>query len=281
MTQISPSLKSKSTYLGNALAERVAVSHPYNALKNVQAIGEELYAEARVELPIGLEKLPMSAAEIGRHGAITGLYGVAYKQKDDLRRYYLAQEAFYEGHGPKGGHGLISFQAEVVSLAKREAAAIVRASHEGAAIATLRVKYSLLQEKVFGRLFETTKKPSLKTSRYSAELSGKFEKQGSMNEFVVPSLPVEVCSGHFETHPALPVAAMMSRLSQQAGGELGRPYWVKQAAIKAERLCWAGEEVRFRTRHKGSEGPDHYYECEALGSGIVKGSMELTLTTLS
>jgi 3-hydroxymyristoyl/3-hydroxydecanoyl-(acyl carrier protein) dehydratase len=258
--------------------QRICVRPPYFALEDLSLEGERLTAYTRAETPIELEPAPMSAAELGRHAAISGLSLVALLQKDDDRRYYLAQRAecdYFKSEAPFGSR--VKFEAKLLEMDKRAARVTVEASLEDQAIAQFTISYSILTERTFERLFARYQKPTYPTpSPYAKPLSETYERGELWAETKV-TIPAWACVGHFDGYPALPVAMLMSQLSYLAGQIMGQPYFVPKGLVEANDLCWADKEVTFRADLVAIEGITARFSCTASLEGRIVGEMSVWL----
>jgi hypothetical protein len=289
-----PRLSNHDRTLAARLVQRVCVRPPYLALNDVLVEGTRMRAEARAESPAFGEIGPMPAAEIGRHAAIAGLLHAAARQRDDDRRYYLAREAsctYVANDAPYGTP--VAFESEVVELSKRGCRAHVVVTAAGHPLARVELAYAILTEAAFGRLFRTRAKPTPPAPNpYGALLATHFESGTDWAEQVVPALPVASCVGHFDGHPALPVAQLMGQLSYLAGRLVGggaRPYRVVRGEIEADDLAWAGERATFRVRRVEAAsdanaapdaGADHCFDCVALADEREVGRMRLWIASV-
>ena len=261
----------------NNLLERICVRPPYFALRDLHFDGATLCAKAKPELPVGAELLPMSAAEIGRHAAIAGLSCAALHQKDDERRYYLAQEAEYTGYALEAA-GEPSFRATLTGLDKRAARAGVEVDVGGVRVAHVEVRYTVLTDAAFTRLFKTQEGRTVTTPGYVGTVEGRLVAEPDALSLRLSEVPLEICAGHFERHPAVPVAVLMSQLSHLAGSFLGgAPYHVVKASIKADNLCWAGADLSFEVKRGERAHTLHAFDCRAVSGGAVKARMDLAL----
>ena len=260
------------------LLERICVRPPYFALKNIHRYGAALHATAYAERAITNEAGPMQASEICRHAAICGLSAVALTFQDDERRYYLAQDATYQGFDNPAPYGAaVSFEAALVDQNKRQATADITVTAGGQMLAQLRVTYTILSEPSFRRLFR---------SKYSATFSqvqadrmpdppaGEFSVSGATSVLTLPSIPEEACAGHFENYPAMPVAVLMGQLGLVAGRMFAAPYWVESATMAASDFCWAGETARFEVTPLAEPGT---YTGTAFASDAPVSEMTVRL----
>lgn len=267
-----------------ALFRRICVRPPYFALQNLELSGGCLSAIGSVELPLGGERSPMSAAEVGRHAAIVGLCCAALAQRDDARRYYLAQRADYQGFVPADPQGVVRFKGDVQRLDKRAAVVKVGAEVGGAPLAEVEVAYTVLTAPAFERLFRdraqpTSTVPTPGDAGYDGELTGVLERTPDTLRLRVAAIPLEVCAGHFDGFPAMPVAVLMSQLSRLAGGLMNGPYHVTAGLIEADDLLWAGSEAIFEAKRVFERGREHRFRCLTYSGGYIKGKMELTFMT--
>ena len=259
------------------LLNRICVRPPYFNLQRLHLADGSLHAVAPAELKIPQERSPMSAAEMGRHAAIAGLCASALAQEDDTRRYYLAQRAQFTGCRAGSSRGEVGFRARLTHLDKRQADAQVAVTAGGAPLASLEVHYTVLTEAAFERLFRAKQSASVLTPGYAAELDGTLYKGRDEAVFDVPVISLDVCAGHFERYPALPVAVLMSYLTRLGGKLVRGPYRPVYGVVEANDLCWAGEGVRFEVERTRQDGSQHHFLGRAVSGGVVKGKMTFAL----
>lgn len=233
-----------------ALLGRICVSRPYFALENLRAHEDYFYASARADLPMGREVGPMSSAEISRHAAIAGLCGAALAQKDDDRRFYLAQRAEFYGLPNGAPYGVpVAFAARLESLSKRGARSSISVTAEGEPLAQLEVAYTILTEYAFKRLFRHRFRTTLPQTQMSSTLPGRRHVTPDRAVHAVAAVPEVACAGHFADHPALPVALLVGQLGDTAASLLETDtFRGVRASVSATDLCWAGEAVQFEAR---------------------------------
>jgi hypothetical protein len=279
-----PSLLTDHVY-NNALLGRICVRAPYFALHNTSFDGTRFSAFGPTELPLGVEQTPMSAGDIGRHGAIAGLCCAALSQRDETRRYYLAQRAEYTGFCLGTNPAAVRFESELEYLDKRSAVAQVRARVAEQTLAEMRVSYTILTVAAFQRLFRDraqTTPEVLPGEHYQGGLTGVLEQTPDVCRLTVESIPVSVCAGHFTGYPAMPVAALMNQLSRLAGQMVGgQPYYVAEGAVSADDLLWAGSGAVFEVRRSSPAGEINRFSCRVTSGGRVKGEMDITLALVS
>jgi 3-hydroxymyristoyl/3-hydroxydecanoyl-(acyl carrier protein) dehydratase len=263
------------------LLQRICVRPPYFALEHIALEGERFSAYARAETLVALEPAPMSAAELGRHAAISGLSLIALLQKDDDRRYYLAQKADCDYFKSEAEFGTqVKFEAKPLEIDKRAARVSVHASVNGEAIAQFTISYTILTERTFERLFARHQKVTYPAPSPYANLLSEIFERGEMWAETKVTIPVWACVGHFDGYPALPVAMLMSQLSYLAGQIMGEPYFVPKGLVEANDLCWADKEVIFRAELMAIEGITARFHCTASIEGQTVGQMSVWLESI-
>jgi hypothetical protein len=265
---------------------RICVRPPYFALRDPTRVGARLEATVVAEAPPFLEVGPMTAAELGRHAAIAGLLHAATEQADDGRRYYLARQASCRYRPSDARYGTpVRLHSSVAELGKRDARVRVEASVAGAPLASFELRYAILPEAAFERLFRTRARPTPAAANpYGRLLATDYRRDGDAVEQVIDGLPVEACVGHFDGHPAMPVAVLMGQLSYLAGqlfdageGRALAPFRVVRGEIEADDLAWAGERAHFRVVRDGSDADGRRFRCSAEANGRSVGQMQLWL----
>lgn len=232
-----------SEVLPDDLLSRICVRPPYFALQNVRLEGDLLVADAKAELPQGLALGPMRPGDLSRHGAIAGLCALALRQKDDERRYYLATGATFTGYLSQAPYGAqLRFEAEITRFGKRDGSVFITAYNYQERVATLDVTYTILNTLLFERLNAHRRQPTPRTELEPVTVKD-IRWQGNTGRYQIPTLPVEMCAGHFDDFPAAPVALLMDQLAQIAERFVNRPSYIAHGQIEADRLCWAGEAV--------------------------------------
>jgi hypothetical protein len=258
------------------LAGRICVRPPYVALRDTSWDGGEFSALASAEFPTSLEVGPMSAAERGRHGAIAGLCALAMSQPDSARRYYLAQKASYRGYFSRASYGAsIRFSAHVEELSKRFGRATIGATVLDSAekLMDLSVDYLVLPEPTFERLFREHRQ----ATPSGQQLALPHALRSAPGVRTIPSLPASLCLGHFDHFPALPLAILIWELTQMAGEMFASPYWIPEARLSADSLCWAGRPVRFEVAPSSSSLHEGRYATRAVNAQEVVAEMQLAL----
>jgi hypothetical protein len=264
------------------ILRRVCVRPPYFALQDLSLTGRSLEATARAEAPSFGEIGPITAADLGRHAAILGLTHVAASQRDDARRYYLAQraECAYLAGGQTRGTP-VRLASEVIEHTKRACRVHVEATAAGLPLASFDLWYAILPESAFCRLFRSRARETPSApSPYGRLLQTEFDRGRDWAEQVVDPLSVSACVGHFDGYPALPVAVLMGQLSYLAGrlaSDGAASYRVVRGSIDATDLAWAGERARFRVERDGVEGHRQRFACSVHAEDRRVGTMTLWL----
>ena len=266
-----------SEVLPNDLLSRICVRPPYFALRNVRLEGDFLVADAKAELPQGLALGPMRPGDLSRHGAIAGLCALALKQKDDERRYYLASSATFTGCLSQAPYGAqLRFEAEVTSFGKREGSVFITAYNYQERIATLDVTYTILTTSLFERLNAHRRQHTPRVELKPVTVND-ISWRGNTGLYQIPTLPVEMCAGHFDDFPAAPVALLMDQLAQIAEQFVDRPSFIAYGQIEADRLCWAGEPVDLSMTKVSGDMLETQLQGMITSAATPVGKMQLLL----
>jgi hypothetical protein len=273
------------------LMSRICVRPPYFALRDLGWSGGLLSATATAESSRTLEDGPMRAAELGRHGAIAGLCAAALSQGERAtRNYYLAQRADYRGYPSRAAYGApVRFNARVIDLGKRQVRALVQAVLLDAPTEPLmevEVAYAILAETTFERVFRHRRQPTQPSTRFRPLSAREVATDGLSAVSSFKAVPLEVCAGHFDNYPALPVAVALGEMCRVAGALFGRRHFIPEATIEAEDLCWAGERVEFSASRVQDAASDcglaatadaARFSCMANAEGRAIGRTTFTL----
>lgn len=272
-----------------AALRRICVRPPYFALRDGVREGRFLHASAVAESPPFLERGPMPAAEVGRHAAIAGLLHAALEQRDDARRYYLARQAtcvYAPNAAPYGAP--VSLRTEVVDLDRRAAHVVVEAHTDAGSLAQVELRYAILTEPAFERLFRNRGQANpTSPSPFGQLLSEGYEHHGDVVCQTIDSIPVAACTGHFDGFPAMPVAVLMGQLAFLAGrlfdDDRGAPspFRVTRGEIAADDLVWAGESARFVVARNGADADGRRFRCQVDVADRTVATMALWLTEAS
>ncbi len=150
---------------------RVYIRPPHFTLDDFVWDGVMLKTATSAETPAFRERGPMSAAELGRHAAITGICRTALAQRDGAQCCHLLRRAFcrYEpSHLPFGS--LVAFEAELLALEGSYAQTRVRA-YAAQRLASFDISYAVLDEAAFGRLAgQQGQKPDRASNSYASPI---------------------------------------------------------------------------------------------------------------
>jgi hypothetical protein len=276
MNQETDQLSSLHAMTGQALADRICVSPPYFALRNLHW-GSQLLASAVAEANPHGERGPMTAAEIGRHAAIAGLSSIALSQPTSRRHYYLAQGArcrFFPSDRPFGTE--VDFMATPGPLQPRKVTASIKAVIGETLLAECEVDYALLRDDLFARLFAKRKlDDALVQGHHREPLPLRML---STSRGVIDAVPRSACAGHFAGYPALPVAVLTGNFVHLAARSLNiSRYRIASADVEADALAWADEEVTLDVAVTDESAGDVIFECTAHSGSQRIGRMRLGL----
>lgn len=235
------------------IASLICVTRPYYALQDLRSVRPgHVEAVVPIQSPPGRQTQVISLGEVGRHLAVLGLTAAATNNTATGRHFYLAHRAvgrmYAAGESPAPGplHGIASIQGQ--NRRKALAHTELRDS-AGTLIARMDVQYKVMTAAVFRRLMGTPAvadaEPGPNPYRHAMPISdvSVHSGRGSAKLDVRP----EMCRGHFDGYPALPVAvagyasfALFHRVLDQVVGPDAR--WRCGAfRLKADNLAAAGQ----------------------------------------
>lgn len=243
-----------------SILERISVTAPYFALKNLQVDFNDVYCSFTTELINIAELGPISGAEVGRHMAILGSVVLARQNPRNARHYYLATDALIKRciFKPSSNNQLFA-RARMVELNRKKGLVTGEIlDQEGNVLYEVEVTYMVLVESIFERMFanhrietitDTTVNPYTEDSNFydlKLDVQACYATIGQ----VVP----ENCPGHFNNFPALPVARMGTSMGKLGGMHFmhlnpseKKKYYIAHAELHAKQLVFVGENVKFRT----------------------------------
>jgi 3-hydroxymyristoyl/3-hydroxydecanoyl-(acyl carrier protein) dehydratase len=167
----------------------------------------------------------------------------------------------------------------------------------------LSVRYQVLQERLFQRMFSAHKQ-ELRTRERPAEVLAErssfshlrrnpyqsalplvaMERSAERGVAFLPEVTSQLCSGHFPLYPAMPIALLMHGLSGLAGDVLRERlgddtrYAVSRAEVQADHLVFAGQSLTFEANWLRHEAGQDVFSTQArLANGTVAGEMTLAL----
>ena len=269
------------------ILDKICVQAPYNRVQDLAASGAH-GVEARVsfEAPPGFESGPLASAEIGRHLAILGSCALARNNASERRHYYLAQQALlrrFETAAASEGEALRMVAIPVGN----DSAEVVLTNHREQTVATLSVSYRVLSDRLFARLFRGQRRvtPAAVDGQSPYATPVVFEQETQELDSATALLrevTPELCQGHFDDYPALPVAILMDGINRLATSHLDRTlaknFRLTTCAVSAERLAFAGESVEFSVKRTLEERQSVIYHGVARRAGDETVFGEATLT---
>ncbi len=259
MGVISHDLKSRNSQ-AEGLKDLIKVKSPYFALKNLHFEYGELTADIPLEQTSHLEPFGMSTAEVGRHLAILGSLALANINPIKEPHYYLASDAILERcHARPGGSGVYSGKITSCNLEKRrgEAQALIY-SPSGELFYNVEVKYTVLTEEVFNRMFKNNKLETKNLGYYNPyRFEGTLHGLQLAPKKSTASMGVVLkkhCIGHFDNFPAMPVARLGGTMAELAGLHLNnilnnhdQEYCMKRTEIHAKSFIFAGKKINLES----------------------------------
>ncbi|SDU92396.1 hypothetical protein [Pseudomonas mucidolens] len=245
------------------MASSIAVQRPYFAFRSLYKVLSEwdIWGDFKPEQPLGSESGPLATAEAGRHLAILGSCAAALSQTEGERVYYLAAQAKWDlqchstDFTPRQ---LMTARAKIVDRSRKMVTAKTELLIEGRLFGTLSVRYQILAEKTFEKLFSSHREP-IRSPSVSSPYTRAFPLSVlalSAREITASSIgfsPV-LCEGHFPEYPMWPVAVVMYGMSQVTARlldhRMGRNvfYRVLYAVIEADELVPANKQLVFSAR---------------------------------
>jgi hypothetical protein len=157
---------------------------------------------------------------------------------------------------------------------------------DGVTIYDLRVGYKVIQADLFGKLFKgnyTDNTTTAPINPYAAPMPlHNMVHAGDQMSASLGVIRKELCVGHFDYYPALPVAILSSTMLELAGEHLrhltsnhGLAFTIHAARLKADCLAFAGKEVSLKCRLLGKGLGTYSFSITAESSrGATVGSIE-------
>ncbi len=248
---------------GPELAARIEVTAPYYALDALRPTGSHgVSAEVTPEQPTYGECDKFSAAEVGRHLAILGSCALARNNPAAGKHFYLATSAQYRANLcalPTESPTFTAFAQPTLQDRRRGTAVAQLRGQSGIPLYDLVTNYQILTPALFRRalrsITEERSTPLAATSAVTQSSPYSVERDLGPSTIVDghlvakrPIVSAQECVGHFEEHPCLPVAIVMSDLARAADSLLTHthghtPYLVARANVRANRLIPAGTQI--------------------------------------
>lgn len=242
------------------MAGSIAVQRPYFAFDSLYKVSGEwdIWGDFKPEQPLGSELAPLATAEAGRHLAILGSCAAALSQVEGERVYYLASRAQWDlRYNPMrfGQTPLMTARAKIVERSRKMVVARTELLIKGQLYAELSVRYQVLAEKTFKKLFSNHLVPTASNSLGSpyAEAFPLLVLTLSEQEITAESVGFSAarCEGHFVDYPMWPVAVVMYGLSQVMSRlldhKMGRaaPFRLLHVTLAADELVPADKQLVF------------------------------------
>lgn len=239
------------------IAPLICVSRPYYALENLRSTTPgHATAVIPIQTPSGRQSQVISLGEVGRHLAVLGLSAGATTEPQAGRCYYLANRAVGRMYpaGESPAPGPLTGSAVIQSRNRRQVVAHTELRDSaGSLVARMDVQYKVIPAAVFHRLMGMPAEPVAELPLTSGE--NPYETAMPVRDVSVHQrcgsakldVKAEMCRGHFDGFPALPVSMagyasfeLFHTLLDEAAGPDSR--WRCGAfRLKAEHLAAAGQ----------------------------------------
>ncbi len=245
--------------LEDYLKSLIEVTEPYYALTNL-SIDEEniLKADVNKQLDCDHEVKGMSYSEAGRHLAILGSLALANSNPLKEKHYYLATKAYvkrvYQQAYDEIEH--VGYMSTIHFDRKKGIAKGYLNTKTGKKIYTITVEYQVLSGRLFERMFKQHKQvtPCIEGYNPYRERIPLFDLKTD-KESCSATLGVinkDICVGHFDDYPALPVARIAQVLTSIAGIQnnasgLQEPMKIKHVILYAKSFLFAGESMSVKS----------------------------------
>ena len=284
-TMTEPMRRDGRTELTHDALARISVKPPYFGLRDLEWAAEGvLAASVPVAPPPAPEVGAAEAAQIARHLAILGSCAAALAREDDKTHHYLAVSASYE-RAESSPDSPVDEPMRATARAdwadKRTAVATMRLESAGGELMnSLEVTYAVLAPSMFARLNPIVNVVAPNTSVHSPLIVD--HGAGRITADCGP-IPLDLCAGHFPSHPAAPVALVMGRLVLAARhavcSRLGEQlaYRVEGGMVEASRLAQAGQQLVLETEYVEPTDSGHRVSGTALADGEPVGSVSVRL----
>ncbi len=194
------------------LLEKISVTPPYFAFSQCYRFEDLLIAPVHREQAIMFEAAPITSAETSRHLAILGSCAIGLEQTE--RHYYIAHKGRI-----RAGQQLNSFTSEVdiplyaIALplwhkGKEAAACTMLVTATGEILFQSKIGYQVISRKVFRRIFRDYVSPtehSLLNPYKSIAMLENVSIDGNVLTAQIPEITPQMCAGHFDDIPMLPI----------------------------------------------------------------------------
>ncbi len=258
--------------LENYLKSLIEVTEPYYALEDLSIDDEGvLKADVQKQLDCAHEEKGMSYSEAGRHLAILGSLALANSNPVKEKHYYLATKAFVKRvyQKPYDEIDHVGFMKTILFNRKKGVANGHLKTKSGKLVYTITVEYQVLSNRLFERMFKQHKQDTpfvegFNPYRDSIPLFDLLTSKESCTA-TLGTINKDVCVGHFEDYPALPVARIAQVLTSIASiqnNEVERkikPLRIKHVVLYAKSFLFAGEQMSVKSIYEPQ--PQMTEEC--------------------
>jgi hypothetical protein len=264
----------------------ICVSRPYFALSDLRQI-----TPGEVSADISAETDPMGQAasigmgEVGRHLAILGLCGAATVNPCSGRHFYLARTAHLQWLAPVGerstpdasrlhGHA----HAKFVNPRNAQADTELTDQH-GQVLAKVQLEYQVMTTAIFAHLIANAAAqrvilgypaPASAVSPYSRALpltAMRWDRDVLSAQLEVSA---DLCAGHFDDFPMLPVAiagsamtAMLDHAVRRFTNNPAARWLTRTVDVAAKQFAPVGSTVTFTLRPGPKSGTTRSFHCYA------------------
>ncbi|MGT0250599.1 hypothetical protein [Burkholderia pyrrocinia] len=281
------------------ICRRTAVERPYFAFNELFLdFTGTVIGEVQREHPLGHEYGPLGSAEIGRHLAILGSCAAAAVTDNDDRLYYLATHAelsrsrLVQDNFPTD-EKYRAFATVVDRTARTLLVRTAMQAGENTPFVSLLVKYKILSEPLFARLFSNfavAEDCAGDESPYTKPISLSWSAPND-NSIIARSfgLTPRECAGHFRGYPAWPVSiiasCMLRSVERLLHHVLQSPVqWITNSCnLDAYELIPAAASVVFSITYNGIvDRQQHRFTCEAyVGEKLCARLVTVTSTLVN
>ncbi|MHC8348493.1 hypothetical protein ACYZT7_03705 [Pseudomonas sp. RT4P38] len=268
------------------MATSIAVQPPYFAFTQLYTLDDEwgIYGDFTPEQPQGQERGPLATAEAGRHMAILGSCAAARAQAEGGRVYYLASNAQWElrYYSTRTWQTLnMTARAKIVEQSRKSVTARTQLLVDGQLYGELLVRYQVLAEKTFEKLFACHRTADLAPCGKSpyAEAIPLSVVAISDKEIIARSVGVSAarCAGHFPGYAEWPVAVVMGGFAQTMSRlldlKMGRAvsYRLEHVTLDALELVPGDKQLEFSAyvSAMSTDGKSCNVVCSATYAGRV------------
>ncbi len=207
------------------ILNKICVSPPYFAFKEIYQYGSMLIAPIDPQQIIEFECTPMSSAEAGRHLAILGSCSLAIGEVE--KNYYLAHKALKKVGSDFGNTEKLYVVAHPDFLKEGKnsisSAYTALVNQNGNVIFEMDILFQKVSVRLFNRIFKEHLRETKAIDYNPYERVVRLVNIVESNFGIKAELPLmndEECSGHFDGAPMLPVGTMSYIITNHIGAFL-------------------------------------------------------------